>query len=215
MSLNQCLKTVLIFSSMVGLAQAQTTSEKINGKNAATKQEKNTHELIGDPTRVFLLIKTEAVQNEIKLHPTQKTKLQDLLQEMEKIMQDPKGSNTDQWKKQLKKLLQPNQRDRLNQIYLQDAGASSLINPQVQKLLKLPEKQKDKIKSLYMKGIEQISTWMMAAKPEERQNPEFRQKKQVLLKNLHEKLLEMLTPEQKEQFKKLQGNKFRDLSKIQ
>jgi Spy/CpxP family protein refolding chaperone len=142
-----------------------------------------------------MLLRIEKVQEDLKLTAEQKEKLQGLA----------RGPEAE---KQVAEILTPEQTKRLHQIRLQVAGPAALGDPEVVKALEITEEQQAKLREVQ----QQARASMMGGPqgggeltPEQRQ--EMRTKREQARKELQAKLLEVLTPQQREKFEKMLGPK--------
>jgi Spy/CpxP family protein refolding chaperone len=175
----------------------------------------------------LMLVNNEKVQKELEITPEQKTKIEALGKEMrsnmpdfgglrdlsdderqakmeenrkkmEKVMQDAQAK--------LKEILLPNQLDRLNQIRIQAAGTMILMDPAVQKDLGITDDQKAKMKTINDDARKQGRKLFENASPEDRQAN--MDKMQKLRKETDEKVMDILTADQKTKLEKMKGEKF-------
>ncbi|MDB4679519.1 hypothetical protein OAE80_00890 [Planctomycetaceae bacterium] len=111
-------------------------------------------------------------------------------------------------------VLTPSQRNRLTGISMQYRGVESLLDDQIADLLGLTKEQREEILMITEDLDITLATErqkMVSQQFEERQKGrnEFLKKMQRLRKQAEEKMLAVLTEEQRERFELLQGEKFR------
>jgi Spy/CpxP family protein refolding chaperone len=177
---------------------------------------------------LLFLLRSEKVQKELQLTDNQKTKLEDADGEFREQMRDLFPSLQDlsdeerrtkmnefqeKVEKKLGEILEPKQLERLDQIQLQVQGPMALTTPKVSKALEITDEQKEKIQS----KLEEMQTKMgelfgslRDLSPEERREkmPEMRDKMQQISKETGDQMLVLLTPEQRDKFDKMKGEKF-------
>ncbi len=171
------------------------------------------------------LVTNADVQKDLDVVDDQKTKLNDLVSQQRTAMQDLFQSMQDlsqeerqakmqkfqeDFQKKLADILLPKQVDRLKQIQLQAEGPMALNNPDVVKALNLTDDQKEKFKTINEEAQTKNQEALQGLRGQE-----FRTKMQELNKDLMDKLLAVLTPDQTAQFDKMKGAKVDfDLSTI-
>ena len=159
------------------------------------------------------LVAQEPVQKELGLSSEQATKLADLpkgetnqrgfrdmSEEERRQAMDTRAKLVAEQDKALAGILDEKQLARLTQIKMQAVGARALLDEDVAKRMKMTPEQSEKLQA----GLQEI---MQAARGGGGGPAQWRQ--QAL-----EKVAEILTPEQKAEFKTLQGPEF-DLSKLE
>ncbi len=102
-------------------------------------------------------------------------------------------------------ILNDKQKERLKEIRVQVAGVAGLLDTETAEALKLTDDQKTKIKDAIDARRKDMRDAFQAGAGGNRD--EAREKITKLLKDSEGKVLEALTPEQKEKFEKLQGEK--------
>ncbi|MGO8744635.1 MAG: Spy/CpxP family protein refolding chaperone [Thermoguttaceae bacterium] len=172
-----------------------------------------------------LLLRAPTVQKELNLTDDQKEKLKEysdkaqaamreLFAGMQDLSADERAAKmaenrkkldgqAEEAKKTIEGILLPNQLDRLKEVALQRRGPQALADKEVQTSLALTDDQKDKIKTIgedTMKKAQEI-------RAEGGDPQEARTKVQSLAKEAQEKVMELLTAEQKEKFEKMKGAK--------
>lgn len=161
---------------------------------------------------LLFLLNQKSVQEELKLSDDQVTKVKELLdkqrdsfrglrdlsrEERQKKIQE-QGEAT---RKAVAKLLKPEQLKRVRQVALQLQGARALNNPQVAKALEISDEQKEKIQEIQRSAFAELRG---AGRGEE-----ARKKRQEVMKATNEKIMGVLTAEQKTKLKKMQGAPFK------
>jgi Spy/CpxP family protein refolding chaperone len=162
------------------------------------------------------LLQQKSVQDELKLSEEQVKKikeladkqresfrgLRDLSQEERRTkMQEAAKAN----EKAVAEILKPEQLKRVKQISLQQQGARALSNPEVATALNLTSEQKDKIKSIQEEARAARGQRGQRGRPDE----ETRKKLEEARKATNEKLMNVLTAEQKTKLKELSGEPFK------
>jgi Spy/CpxP family protein refolding chaperone len=167
------------------------------------------------------LVNNESVQKELKLSADQITKVKDAIKEVQAKHKDDlaklrdlqgdenraqraeimKGVRAD-LKKAIAEVLTPEQQKRLHEIELQQAGARAFEQEDVQKELKLTDDQKEKIKTINADAAKARQELSQGG-----QRPD-REKIQSLRKETNTKIMEVLTDQQKETWKKMTGAPF-------
>jgi hypothetical protein len=159
-----------------------------------------------------------SIQKELKLSDEQVGKLKDALAKVmakykgdfEKFQKKPPSPEEgekigkafhDDSMKAIASVLDAKQMKRFKQILWQSAGSNALLDPEVQKELKLSDEQKKKLTAI----IEEAGKKFQAL-VEKRQFSE--EKHEALRKETEEKANAVLSEEQQKQFKELKGPKF-------
>jgi uncharacterized protein (DUF2384 family) len=173
----------------------------------------------GGTAMLLPLLNNEKVQKELELVDDQKTKISTLAEDQRNAMresfsalqglsgeeratkmQELARENQEKLMKKLGEILLPNQLERLKQIQVQAEGAMAFSNPDVVKALGLTTEQQDKIRTISQEAMAQRREAMQNLSPEERQA-----KTRELNKELLDKLVGVLTQEQKDKYEKLKG----------
>ncbi|MFO1022558.1 MAG: hypothetical protein U0903_17950 [Planctomycetales bacterium] len=103
-------------------------------------------------------------------------------------------------------ILTPQQKQRLEQLMFQIRGYSNLQDDGIADYLKLTPEQREKIKTLLKENEEQRRELRQAPRPHSKDERVVRREKRRELRHTHQDLLkQVLTPEQLQEFKKLQG----------
>ncbi len=180
---------------------------------------------------VFML-RGDAVQKELKVTDEQKktlselaaqlqseameiiSGLQDLSPEEQKEhmpelmkMVAEKGKDIQQ---KVDKVLDQTQLARLKELSLQSRGAAALEDEEVIAALKISDEQKTKLVAIRDEGGKKMEEAMQALRGGGGGGDagEIRQKLMAMRKELGDKAIEVLSPEQREQFEKMKGAKF-------
>jgi Spy/CpxP family protein refolding chaperone len=161
------------------------------------------------------LLQQESVQKELKLSEEQVKKikelsekqresfrgLRDLSQEERRTkMQEAVKAN----EKAVGEILKPEQLKRVKQISLQQQGARALSNPEIAKTLNLTSEQTDKIKK-----IQEEARAARGQRGQGRPDEEARKKLEEARKATNEKIMGVLTAEQKTKLKEMTGEPFK------
>jgi hypothetical protein len=182
--------------------------------SVANTQNAPMHELLASPSAMLPFLQVEDLQKEIKLSTEQKEKLQPFIKESKDILKlqgRDRNVQGDILAGKIQILLLPVQIERLNEFYLQYAGASVLRNPRVQKLLDITAEQTKNLTRIDDGGSTQVMEINKAG-----DNPQEKQKKkEIVLNQWHAQMMDVLTPDQKKKLETLKGKKFGfDISKI-
>jgi len=171
----------------------------------------------------FGLLTIPEVQREINLTQQQWQQLQQVMAEqreqMMPLMQQMRDATPEQrrklmeqmmqqWDQALGKVLQPNQKARLRELQLQAEGPSALARPDVAKELNLNEEQKRTVSEILGQYRQkQMQLWQQAGSPGTNRQAMMQQMQQ-LRQQMDKELLAVLTDQQQEQWKKMQGKPF-------
>jgi Spy/CpxP family protein refolding chaperone len=164
-----------------------------------------------------MLLNQESVQKELKLTDEQKTKFDELRQKsrekMQEIFQGDEGERpkkmqelNEENRKAIAAILSPEQGNRLKEITYQQRGSAALADPEVAKALNLTEEQKGKVKTI---NDETQAAMRELFTPGQAPDEDARNKMNDLRKSSGEKLMALLTPEQKTKWAELQGEPFK------
>ena len=165
---------------------------------------------------VAFLLDQKSVQEELKLSDEQIKKVKELSEKQRESFRGQRGQRGQRDEETRKKMeearqaadkavagiLKPEQLKRVKQISLQQQGARSLSNPEVASALKLTDEQMSKIKSI------QEETRPARGQRGQR-DEETRKKMEEARKAANEKLMNVLTTEQKGKWKELIGEPFK------
>jgi restriction endonuclease S subunit len=127
-------------------------------------------------------------------------------------LRDKEGEERNQMMQELSKqadkimneVLKPDQLKRFKQIQLQQQGAQAFDNPEVAKELKITDDQLKQIKELR----ENARKEMMALGRPDPSNPEANKKRQEITKAVNEKVMAMMSADQKAKWKEMTGEPF-------
>jgi hypothetical protein len=179
---------------------------------------------MGDPASLLL---NKSVQDELKLTDDQKADLQKVGEKRDAARQKARDSGdrekgmaimqaaNEEIKKEVDKwretALKPDQNKRLRQIQLQQMGVHAFADSDVQKDLKLTDKQKDEAKEI-VDSTDKDAREIFQGMREARNDPEKRQgilkKVDAVRKEGMDKMAGQLTDDQKKAWKELTGEKF-------
>jgi len=155
----------------------------------------------------MMLLMREDVQKELNLSQTQKAKLEQLRQEMQQAMQELRDLPPEQRRERMQALrqkydpatiLNETQRKRLRELELQWQGPFALMDPEVAKQVGLTEEQQAKIRGIIQEAFQSVR-----GQPGERMQ-EFQKAREQAEK----KILEVLTPAQREKWQQMLGKPF-------
>jgi Spy/CpxP family protein refolding chaperone len=160
---------------------------------------------------MIFLLGQKSVQDELKLSGEQVKQVKELadkqlesFQGLRDLSQEERRTKMQELNKAnneaVAKILKPEQLKRVKQISLQQQGARAVNSEEVAKALKVTEDQKEKIREIQMKSFEEMR---------ELQGEENAKKRQELMKETNEKMMNVLTAEQKAELKKMQGEPFK------
>lgn len=159
------------------------------------------------------LLQQESVQKELKLSEDQIKKIKELSDKQRESFRGLRDLSEEERRtkmaearkaneKAVAEILKPEQVKRVKQISLQQQGARALSNPEVAKALNLSSEQTDKIKKI------QEEARAGRGQPGDR-SEEARKKREEARKATNEKLMNVLTAEQKTKLKELTGEPFK------
>jgi Spy/CpxP family protein refolding chaperone len=175
-----------------------------------------------DPKTIIL---QAPVQDELKLDDSQKGDLQKIKQKFDSARQEARQTGAtdrekaqemiktagDEAKKEIAKAtetLKPEQTKRLHQLEIQFAGIRAFENADVQKELKLNDKQKGDIKEITDGLAKDSQELFQSARGDQTKRQETMQKIAALNKEGFEKVTGVLTEDQKTTWKEMVGEKF-------
>jgi Spy/CpxP family protein refolding chaperone len=165
----------------------------------------------------LMLLRQESVQKELKLTEDQTKKIQELGDKTREKFQEIFGGDeadrpkkmqelNEENRKAVAALLTPEQGKRLKEITYQQRGPASLTDPEVAKALELSEEQQTKIKSI----IEETGAAMRELfTPGQPPDDDTRKKMADLRKSSGDKMVALLSAEQKTKWTALQGEPFK------
>lgn len=172
----------------------------------------------GDPGPAGLLMNPD-VKRELKLTDDQITKLQDSLGKLQDKFKDDftkfrQMSNderrkllrsfTESYNKAVASVLDEKQMKRFQQIQWQLAGVGALEDPDAQKALKLSEDQRKKLSAVFEDSGKKLQDLFKGGNVEGK-----REEFEKIRKDTEDKAYNVLTDEQKKQWKEMQGEPFR------
>jgi Spy/CpxP family protein refolding chaperone len=171
----------------------------------------------------FGLLMMPEVQKELNITEQQMQQIGQLMaqqrEQMQALMQQMRDATPEQrqqlmqqamqkWDEGIGKILQPAQKTRLRELQLQAEGASALARPDVAKELNLSEDQRKKIGDITTQYRQkQMQLWQQGRGPGVDRQAMFQQMQQ-LRQQMDKELLAVLTTQQLEQWKKMQGKPF-------
>ncbi len=178
--------------------------------------------MMGGPLQILMI---PAVQDELKLTEEQKTKLQQVGQELmqsgreffqslrdlspeerQKKIQDYQAESN----KKINAVLKEDQQKRLRQLVLQRQGVAIITqDEEVAKQLKITDDQKLKIRDISRAAREEINALRQSGGGGGGFSPEMFAKIQEINKKTNEKIEALLTDDQKKQWKELCGAPFK------
>jgi hypothetical protein len=168
------------------------------------------------------LLRMESVQKELKMTPDQiakvDTKQQELRQQMRELRQnggdDPRAAMEKMQElnhKAVAEILDETQQKRFHQLELQREGPAALAHKEVQDKLGLSEDQRSKIADIQRKAGEDMRSMMEGKNLREMSDDERRtmmEKMRSMQKETGEKMLAVLTDDQRSKWTDMQGAKF-------
>jgi Spy/CpxP family protein refolding chaperone len=168
--------------------------------------------------KIFLL-QSEDVQKELKLTDTQIDKVKEMAEKQKNAFKDIPKDKEERLKKieeirkemqerekQIAELLKPEQAKRLDQIMLQQQGAAGLLSPKVVEDLKITDEQKTKITEAITDSAKELGDLLKGGKIDP---AELRKKLAEQPTKTMEKAINVLTPDQKKQWKEMVGEPFK------
>jgi len=169
--------------------------------------------MMGQNLSVMLLMR-EDVQKELNLSQNQKAKLEQMRQEMMQAMQELRNLPPEQRRERMQELRQKYdpasvltdaQRKRLRELELQWQGAFALTDPEVARQVGLTEEQQAKIR-----GILQETFQSLRPQPGQPGQPGGTRMEEIqkAREQAEKKILEVLTPAQREKWQQMLGKPF-------
>ncbi|HEY7326008.1 MAG TPA: hypothetical protein VH592_00100 [Gemmataceae bacterium] len=164
---------------------------------------------------VFLLTQ-KSVQEELKLSADQVKKVTELQEKQRESFQGLRDLSQEERREKMQEMtkanekavadiLKPEQVKRVKQIALQQQVSRTLgfalNNEELAKELKITDEQKDKIREIQMKSFEELRDLG--------RDEEAAKKRQEVMKATNEKVMGLLTDEQKTKLKEMQGDPFK------
>lgn len=156
----------------------------------------------------LFLLGQKSVAEELKLSDEQKTKVKELqekqrevFQTLRDLSQEERRAKMQEMAKAVDQVLKPQQLKRVKQIALQQAGVRAVNDEEVAKALKVTDEQKDKIREIGRESFEKLrDIGFDEDKAKEREQ---------LQKETNEKMMAVLTSEQKTKLKEMEGEPFK------
>jgi Spy/CpxP family protein refolding chaperone len=193
------LGTVAVFASSVALAQPPFGGP------------------FGGRGSLATLLRQESVQKELKITDDQLKKVEELSEQMREKFQDAFSLEGEERTKKMQELqkenekalseiLKPEQWKRLKQISYQQQGAMAVATPDVAKALQITDTQKEQIQKLNREMFEQMREIFTPGTPPDE---EARKKMTELRTATADKIMQVLTSEQKTKWKDMQGQPFK------
>ncbi|HWP30549.1 MAG TPA: hypothetical protein VNK96_02315 [Fimbriimonadales bacterium] len=166
---------------------------------------------ISRPITPLALIRRPAVQQELALTPAQLNALQERLRALRPDPnQKTRGRNPAETLEKaegiIKEVLTPQQIKRLEEISLQLEGPRALLRPEIADKVGLSPQQREKIREIYRNVGRPTTPRDVPQGPEGRE--QLRERMKAQRKELEEKLLGVLTPEQRTRWQALLGRPF-------
>jgi hypothetical protein len=167
--------------------------------------------LMQQPMDTPILLATPNVRKEIKLTDEQGQKFMAIAKEVQSKQPDIQKAiqeTRDRTNKAIPDILSPEQAKRLQQIKLQVNGVSTFTTPEVQKKLKLTDKQKEEIQKIAANLNKDIRKTIEGAAGTVRDRLAAMAKVPQLKKDAGEKAVALLEDEQKKIWNEMVGDKF-------
>jgi CRISPR/Cas system-associated endoribonuclease Cas2 len=173
-------------------------------------------------TATLALLKQIPIQKDLQLSSAQNKKLKSFiakeqkdLQALVRIMPMHRQQKADEMnqanEESLQELLTQDQSNRLTQIALQKKGAVSLSDSEIVSALKISYDQQGKLKAVQQESAKETTKLQqMSANPQYYQSrmPDIKKRWEKLQKDTQEKLLNVLTVEQRNQWQEMIGEPF-------
>jgi DNA-binding MarR family transcriptional regulator len=179
----------------------------------------------------IFLLRGDAVQTELGFKDEQKTAISELAlalqQEAFEIMSGLQDLTPEEQKEQMPEvmkmiaekgteiqgkvdaILDDQQKARLKELSVQARGPQALEDEEISKALKITDEQKKKLEEIREEGNAAMQEAMTSLRAGGGDQGKMREKMGAMRKELSDKALAVLTPEQKEQFEKLKGKEFK------
>lgn len=162
----------------------------------------------------MFLLGQKSVQEELKLSDEQVKKIKELTEKQHESFQGLRDLSREELRTKMQEaakandkaiaaILKPEQLKRVKQIGLQQRGAMVVNDPDVAKTLKITDEQKEKIKDIQTKAREAAGGGQRPDRSEE-----AIKKREEARKATNEKVMGVLTAEQKTKLKEMQGETF-------
>lgn len=161
---------------------------------------------------LIFLLGQKSVQEELKLSGEQIKQVQELAEKQRANRPNFQGLDREEIQKKmaelrkaeneaLAKILKPEQLKRVKQISVQQQGVRAVFNEDVAKALKITDEQKDKFREIQRHAFEEMQGLG--------RDEEGFKKRQEIMKATNEKMMGVLTAEQKAKLKEMQGKPFK------
>jgi Spy/CpxP family protein refolding chaperone len=160
----------------------------------------------------IFLLGQKSVQEELKMTDAQVKKVAELAEKQRESFQGLRDLSQEERRtkmqeltkandKAISEILKPEQLKRVKQISLQRQGARAVNNEEVAKSLKITDSQKEKIREIQTKAREETQGLGF--------DEDGRKKRQEVMQATNEKIMGVLTAEQKTKLKEMQGETFK------
>lgn len=161
---------------------------------------------------VTFLLGQESVQKELKLSDAQVKQVKELMDKQREAFQGLRDLSQEERRTKMQelnkanneavaKILKPEQIKRVRQISLQRQGAAAVNNEEIAKALNITDDQKQKIREIQTKSREEMQGLG--------RDEEGAKKRQEIRKTMNEKVMGVLTADQKTKLKEMQGEPFK------
>lgn len=179
----------------------------------------------------IFLLRGDTVQTELALKDDQKTAISELAlalqQEAFEIISGLQDLTPEEQKEQMPEImkmvdekgkeiqgkvdgiLDDQQKARLKELSVQARGPQALEDEEISAALKINDEQKKKLEEIREEGNTKMQEAFTSARAGGGDQGKIREKMAAMRKELSDKALAVLTPEQKEQFEKLKGKEFK------
>lgn len=217
--------TTPLFSEDAAPKAAATPSKETGAKpaveNPPAKSDAAEDEL--DPANSWLKLLTNS---DLKITPEQQQKIHALMDKVRADFQRAKTAASShqvraiamaqlrehsaalfqKYQAEINAVLTPEQKQRLEQLTFQIRGYSNLQDDNIANYLKLTPEQREKIKTLLKENEDQRKELRQAPRPHSKEERIARREKRRDLRHTHQDMLkQVLTPEQLDAFRKLEG----------
>lgn len=204
------LTSVFAFAQAPGPGKPGGTERKGPGVSFQKGERKALGEILR-PITPLALIRRPEVQKELALTTAQLNTLQERLRALrpdpnQKTRTRNPGETLEKAEGIIKEVLTPQQLKRLEEISLQLEGPRALLRPEIADKVGLSPQQREKIREIYQSVGRPITPRDIPQGPEGRE--QLRERMKAQRKELEEKVLSVLTPEQKTRWQTLLGKPF-------
>jgi hypothetical protein len=162
----------------------------------------------------FQLLTLEAVQRELKLTEDQVRHIAELADRRREALRAARNLSTEEWQARLEEIsapikalteaLQPEQAQRLRQLVLQQRGTRAFADPQVAEALGLTTQQKECVRAIQEEANQAMRAFAHSGESHRARGKKFEE----AWRSTRERLLAVLTTEQKAQWKVMTGEPF-------